>query len=403
MAALLPVLIITMVLLYLLYHARQKELPVSHKTQAGQVAYNILLDSLDIRYARVGTNQNLSDILSPYVRPKWIDRIAKETRDVFDVRKMHSGNTWARIFTRDSSHRTIYFIYEINSIEYVVYDFRDSLKVCRGKKMVTFRQKSTAGTISSSLWKTFEDHDLDIRLEMALADIFAWTVDFYGIQKGDAFKLIYEEIYVDNRMVGIDHVGAAYFRSNNKDYYAFLYEQDGKKEYFDENGMSLQRSFLKAPLKFSRISSRFSSSRMHPVLRIVRPHFGVDYAAPRGTPVVALGDGKVTELGWKGGYGRHISIRHNSIYTTSYAHLSAYAKNLKAGTHVSQGEVVGYVGSSGLATGPHLDFRVYKNGEPVDPLHLESPRSDPVPAKDFVRYKGQSALWKSRLDSLKVN
>jgi len=376
---------------------------VAHKTQASQVAYNIHLDSLDIRYARVGANQNLSDILSSYIHSKWIDRIAKETRDVFDVRKMHSGNTWARIFTRDSSHRTLYFIYETNSIEYVVYDFRDSLKVYRGRKMVTFKQKSAAGTISSSLWKAFEGHNLDIRLEMALADIFAWTVDFYGIQKGDAFKVLYEEIYVDGRMVGIDHVNSAYFRSNSKDYYAFLYEKDGKKEYFDENGLSLQRSFLKAPLKFSRISSRFSSSRMHPVLRIARPHFGVDYAAPRGTPVVALGDGKVTELGWKGGFGRHISIRHNSVYTTSYAHLSAYAKNLKAGIHVNQGEVIGYVGSSGLATGPHLDFRVYKNGDPIDPLRLESPRSDPLPAKELVRYKAQSALWKSRLDSLNVN
>jgi len=403
MAALLPVLIISLILFFLLYHSRQKEQPVIHKKLTGQFAYNIRLDSLNIQYGKVGRSQNLSDILIPYVQPKWIDRIAKETNDVFDVRKMHSGNTWVRIFTKDSTHRTLYFIYESNSIEFVVYDFRDSLRVYRGKKNVTIKERTAAGRISSSLWKAFEGMDLDFRLEMALADIFAWTVDFYGIQKGDAFKVIYEETYVDNRMVGINRVRSACFRSNNKDYYAFLYEVNGKKEYFDENGQSLQRSFLKAPLKFTRISSRFSRSRIHPILRIARPHFGVDYAAPRGTPVVALGDGKVTEAGWKGGYGRHISIRHNSIYLTSYAHLSGYAKNLKAGTHVSQGEVIGYVGSSGLATGPHLDFRVYKNGEPVDPLHLESPRSDPVPAQELSGYKLQSGRWKTRLDSLNIN
>lgn len=142
---------------------------------------------------------------------------------------------------------------------------------------------------------------------------------------------------------------------------------------------------------------------MHPVLRIVRPHFGVDYAAPRGTAVEALGDGKVTEVGWKGGYGRFISIRHNPVYSTSYAHLSGYAKNLKAGIHVNQGEVIGFVGSSGLATGPHLDFRVYKNGMPVDPLHLESPRSEPIPVSALEKYKLQVARWRPRLDSLKIN
>jgi murein DD-endopeptidase MepM/ murein hydrolase activator NlpD len=192
---------------------------------------------------------------------------------------------------------------------------------------------------------------------------------------------------VEERMIGIDRILAARFNHNGKDFYAYHFVQDGKGMYFDENGQSLQRSFLKAPLKFSRISSRFSKSRLHPILRIRRPHYGVDYSAPKGTPVVALGNGRVTEAGFKGGYGRYIAIRHNSVYTTTYAHLSGYAKGIRAGANVSQGQVIGYVGSSGLSTGPHLDFRVYKNGSPTDPLKLESPPSTPVEEKNMPMYR----------------
>ncbi len=350
-------------------------------------AYKIGLDSLDIIYGKVADNQNLSSILSAHISDVAIDKIAKETRSIFDVRKIRSGNTYARIFTKDSARRTLYFIYEINAIDFVVYDFRDSLKVYLDKKKVTRLVKTASGTIKSSLWNCFAENKLDVNLGQALSDVYAWTVDFYGLQKGDNFKVIYEEVYVDGKMVGIDRILASNFQSNGKNIHAYYFLQGGKGSYFDENGQSLQRSFLKAPLKFSRISSRFSRSRMHPILRIARPHFGVDYSAPRGTPVVALGDGTINKLGFHGGYGRFISIRHNSVYTTTYAHLSGYAKGLKAGSHVQQGQFIGYVGSSGLSTGAHLDFRVYRNGSPTDPLKLESPPARPVEAKDLARFK----------------
>ncbi|MEI7492294.1 MAG: M23 family metallopeptidase [Bacteroidota bacterium] len=365
-------------------------------------AYNIKLDSLDISYGKVGNNQNLSDILSPSVPAGLIDKIAKETVDVFDVRRMHSGNTIARITSKDSTHRTLYFIYEINSIEFVVYDFRDSLRVYRDRKNVHVVNKTAGGSISGSLWNTFQKLDLDINLALHLSEVFAWTVDFYGLQNGDEFRVIYEEMYVDGRMIGIDRILSASFLTGGHEYYAFLLEEKGKRAYFDENGQSLQRSFLKAPLRFSRISSHFSNARMHPILRIVRAHYGVDYAAPRGTPVEALGEGKITEAGWKGGYGRFIAIRHNSVYSTTYAHLSGYAKNIKPGVHVSQGQVIGFVGMSGLATGPHLDFRVYRNGSPVDPLRLESPPSDPVPASSMPVFKDLVLRWKPQLDKIKL-
>jgi len=399
LAAVLTVVTIIGISLYQMrLQERHEPVPTPPRTQA----YNIKLDSLEITYSKVGKDQNLSTLLSSYISAGLIDRIARETGDIFDIRKIHSGNICARITARDSTHRTLYFIYEINSIEFVVYDFRDSLKVFRDRKTVSVKVRTSFGKLESSLWKTFEDKDLNISLALDLSEVFAWTVDFYGIQKGDEFKVIYEEMYVDGRMIGIDRILTAYFRTGEKEYYAFLLEDKGKKAYFDENGQSLQRSFLKAPLRFSRISSRFSRSRMHPILRIVRPHFGVDYAAPRGTPVEALGDGKITEAGWKGGFGRYIAIRHNSIYSSTYAHLSGYSKNIKPGVHVSQGQVIGFVGSSGLATGPHLDFRVFKNGSPIDPLHLESPPSDPVPGTYMAQYKMLVDRWKPQLDKIKL-
>ncbi len=385
--ALFVVLFITVVIGVLIYSHR--EVPVKPVTPpaAQPMAYGIRLDSMEIVRGSVANNQNLSSILGAYVADGIIDRIARSTSDIFDVRKIKAGNTYARIVSKDSSRQTLYFIYEINPIDFVVYDLRDSLKVYRDKKKVTRLIKTSTGTITSSLWNCFVENKLDVHLGLALSDVYAWTVDFYGLQKGDNFKVIYEEVFVEDRMIGIDRILASKFQTNGKDFYAYHFEQQGKGAYFDENGQSLQRSFLKAPLKFSHISSHFSGARMHPILRIVRPHFGVDYAAPRGTPVVALGAGHVNELGFHGGYGRFISIRHNSVFTTTYAHLSGYAKGLKAGSNVSQGEVIGYVGSSGLATGPHLDFRVYRNGTPVDPLRVESPPSKPVDAQDMMKFK----------------
>jgi murein DD-endopeptidase MepM/ murein hydrolase activator NlpD len=385
--ALFVVLVVVVIIGFFIFYQREVPLKPHAVATLPPVAYGIRLDSMDLVHGVVENNQNLSTILSEYVPDGMIEKIARDTREVFDVRKIKAGNRFARIFSKDSSKRTMFFIYELNPIDFVVYDFRDSLKVYKEKKKVTRLVKAATGTIKSSLWNCFIENKLDVNLGLALSDVYAWTVDFYGLQKGDNFTVIYEEMFVDNKMVGIDRILASRFQTNGKDFFAYNFVQQGKGVYFDENGQSLQRSFLKAPLKFSHISSRFSRSRMHPILRIARPHFGVDYAAPRGTPVVALGDGSVNQAGFHGGYGRFISIRHNSVYTTTYAHLSGYAKGLKAGSHVQQGQVIGYVGSSGLSTGAHLDFRVYRNGSPTDPLKLESPPARPVEAQDMERFK----------------
>jgi murein DD-endopeptidase MepM/ murein hydrolase activator NlpD len=380
---------------------RQQEIPeIKKPVRIPTYAYNIHIDSLDISYGVVKTNQTLSTILSTHIPGNLIDRIARKTMDIFDIRKIRAEQKYAFLTSKDSLKKLNYFIYEINPIDFVVYDFRDSVRVYRDKKKVEKEVRTGKGTISTSLWNAMADSKLDVDLILALADVYAWTVDFYGLQKGDNFKVIYEQIMVDSVPVSSDHIIAAIFRSGTKDFYAFYFEQNNDKGYYDDKGQSLRRSFLKAPLQFSRISSRYSRARKHPILKITRPHYGIDYSAPKGTPVVALGDGRIAEAGWKGGYGRYISIRHNSVYTSGYGHLSGYAKGIKAGVNVKQGDVIGYVGSSGLSTGPHLDFRVYRYGSPVDPLKIESPPTDPVAPEMMEQFKKVVEEYKVKLDSL---
>ncbi len=391
--------VVFLVTLFLVFP--KKSFPPARPAVKPHLAYKINIDSLDISFGTLGINQHLSALLSPFISSQVIEKIGKETRQVFDVRKLKAGNRYARISAKDSTRRTLYFIYEINDIDFVVYDFRDSLRAYCDKKKVTRLRRSAMGTIKTSLWNCFTENRLDVNLGMGLSDVYAWTVDFYGLQKGDGFKVIYDELFVDNSPIGIDRIYGALFTSNGRSYYAVYFDQPGKEGYFDLSGQSLRRSFLKAPLKFNRISSRYSGARMHPILRIARPHYGVDYAASRGTPIVALGDGRITEVGWHGGYGRFISIRHNSVYTTTYAHLSGYASGIRTGAQVRQGELIGYVGSSGLSTGPHLDFRVYKNNKPTDPLKMESPATDPVPAAGMTRFRKTSEAMKLKLDSIR--
>jgi len=384
----------------MIYRYRFSQEPQAPPEKDALFAYGINIDSLDIIPDEVRSNQTLSNILTPDVSGQVIDRIAKTTKDIFDVRKIKPGQRYSKFYTRDSVKRLTHFVYEINDTAYVVYEFRDSLSVFIGYKKTERVVKTVSGTISTSLYATFMEQKLDPNLAYALSEVYAWTVDFYGLQKGDRFKAIYEEVSVEGRTIRSDKIIAALFESSGKPVYAFLFVQDSTAQYFDEGGKSLRRSFLKAPLRFNRISSKFSRSRMHPILKIRRPHYGVDYSAPKGTPVVALGDGRVAEVTWKGGYGKFVSIRHNSVYTSTYAHLSGYGPGIRAGVHVRQGQVIGYVGSTGLSTGPHLDFRVYKNGAPSDPLRIESPPTDPVKKEMMPAYLQRVGKMKTQLDSI---
>jgi murein DD-endopeptidase MepM/ murein hydrolase activator NlpD len=237
-------------------------------------------------------------------------------------------------------------------------------------------------------------------LAVELSDIYAWTIDFFAIQKGDRFTVIYDEDFVAGESIGLRKIYSASFTQNGTTFYAIRFTQEEGDSFFDEKGNSLRKAFLKAPLKFSRISSRFSENRMHPVLRIVRPHHGVDYAAATGTPVYSIGDGTVLQKSYQpAGGGNFVKIKHNSVYTTSYMHLSKFAAGLKAGQRVRQGQVIGYVGQTGLASGPHLDFRVFIGGTPVDPLTIKSEPAEPVKPTNLGKFK---TLRDSVLQLLKV-
>jgi murein DD-endopeptidase MepM/ murein hydrolase activator NlpD len=220
-----------------------------------------------------------------------------------------------------------------------------------------------------------------------MSEIFAWTVDFFGLQKGDNFKVIYEEFFIDGKSFGTGRIYGAQFNRTGSSITAIPFIQDGKESYFDINGNSLRKAFLKAPLQFSRISSHFSSARMHPILRIVRPHYGVDYAAPIGTPVHAIGDGRIISATDGGGEGKMVRIQHNSVYATAYMHLSRFGDGIRAGAFVKQKDIIGYVGTSGLSTGPHLDFRFYMNGTPVDPLKVDAPPVEPISEENKVKFE----------------
>lgn len=305
---------------------------------------------------------------------------------VFDLRKLRAGNRCLYIHHKDSANSLRWFIYHNNMIDFVLFDFKPPMSITYGQRDVDTIRHEYAGIITSSLWNAMVGDGKNPELILSLSDIFAWVIDFYGIQKEDKFKVIYDELLVDDQPVGVGIIHAAWFEHVGQGYYAFRYEQDSVMQYFDTAGVSLRREFLKAPLEFRRISSHFSHSRLHPILRRYRPHHGVDYAAASGTPVRSIGDGTVLEARYAGGAGHMVKIRHNSTYTTVSMHLRGYGPGIRPGAKVKQGQVIGYVGSTGLSTGPHLDFRVYKNGTPVNPLKLESPPAKPVNPEQLPQY-----------------
>jgi murein DD-endopeptidase MepM/ murein hydrolase activator NlpD len=351
------------------------------------VKYGFPVDSFFIVNGTVGSGQYLSTILSRFgIGLGTIDTIARNSKPVFDVRKIREGNNFSIFQTRDSLKTALYFVYENSPIQYTVFELFDTLRVYTGQKEVKYVVQTAQGVIESSLWNTMKANDIDPQLALNLSDVYAWTIDFFGLQKGDRFRVIYDEIYVDSVAIGINNIYAAQFDHYDKEIFAFRFNPNDTVGYYNENGENLQKEFLKAPLKFSRISSGFSGGRMHPVLRIVRPHHGVDYAAAKGTPVMSIGEGTVIQKGWAGGGGNSIKVRHNSVYTTQYMHLSGYADGIYQGARVRQGQVIGFVGSTGLSTGPHLDFRVYKGGSAVNPLTLESPPAKPVDQKYMPQY-----------------
>lgn len=348
--------------------------------------YGLPVDLYHMEKGSVGRNQTLSDLLLPLgLSIQEIHRISRLPDSLINVRKIQPGNPYL-FYTRidslqeDPRYARTLFIYEKDPLHYVVIGMdSDTIWAKNGQKAVENRLRSAKGTIETSLWESMQASQTDPMLAVELSEIYAWSIDFFGLQQGDKYKVVYEESFVDSKSIGIQKIIGAWFYHNGTDFWAIPFVQDSVRSFFDEEGNSLRKAFLKAPLRFSRISSGFSNSRYHPILKIRRPHHGVDYAAPSGTPVHTVGDGSVTQVGYQtGGGGNFVKIKHNSVYSTTYMHLSGFGKGIRQGVYVKQGDVIGYVGSSGLATGPHLDFRFYKNGSAVNPLTVEAPPVEPI-------------------------
>ena len=363
--------------------------------------YGLNLDSFIVHKNIIKPNEFLANILLKHHVPyPEIDRLAKASSSVFDVKKIASGKNYTILCKKDSLEKAQYFIYDINAIDYVVYDMSDSLYIYKGKKEVVTEINTASGTIKSSLYQTLADANVSTVLAIEMADVFAWTIDFYRIQKGDWFKVVYQEKFVDGKSIGIGKVLASNFNHYNKDFFACRFIQDSIPDYFDAEANSLRRAFLKSPLKFGRLTSGFTMRRFHPVQKRNKPHLGTDYAAPTGTPIMATGDGVVIASAYSKYNGNYVKVKHNSTYTTQYLHMSK--RLAKVGQHVSQSDIIGYVGSTGLATGPHVCYRFWKNGSQTNHLKEDFPPSEPVKPKHMDRFKTEFNQYKSQIDGIKL-
>ena len=408
----------TSVLLLCLAGCGNKTTKASNETPAETTApaakevryiYGIAADSYETDTCRVLAGETLSGILHRHglSGEQWraMQPLLKQHPELSAIRE---GGHYLT-FRNDTA--LCYYAYRHNRRETTIVSLTDSMYVWRDTLPVDTHQRCARFAITSSLWQAIHNHDLPVELALELSEIYAWTINFFALQQGDSVRVLYDEMYVDSARIGIGRIHAAHFYHGNRWLPAYYADttllapwQAGSVQpfasgYYDEQGNSLRKTFLKAPLNYKRISSHFSYARKHPIYHTVRPHTGVDYAAPAGTPVVALGDGVVTFRAYKGGGGNTIKIRHNSMYETAYLHLQKYAKGLQVGQYVKQGEVIGYVGSTGASTGPHLDFRVWKNGSPVNPLTLDSPSADPLPKEAHPAYDSLVVRYTMTIDN----
>lgn len=379
------------------YHPRTEE-----STLDMEQAYGFDLDSFEMHTGTMQKNEFLGSILLRYrINYQEIEKLSRQSKEVFDVRRLARGNKYAVLCRKGDDDKGCYFVYEKNAEEYVVFSLQDSLFAWAGRKPVQYRERRVSGTIKTSLYDALVDQDVTPLLAYDLASIYAWTIDFYRLQKGDRFKVIYEEKVIDGKSRGIALIRAALFEHMKTDNYSFYYYKDEENTtYFDEQGNSLQKTFLKAPLKYSRISSGYTNKRFHPIQKKFKAHLGTDYAAPRGTPIMSVGDGVVVEARRKGGNGNYVKIRHNGTYTSQYLHMSKFGPGIKPGVRVKQSQTIGYVGSTGLATGPHVCYRFWKNGRQVNHLREKFPPAKPVAPAYRADYDAFTQTWIEELNDI---
>jgi len=350
--------------------------------------YNILVDSFNVTKGFVKRGQTMGEILYlNHIDHFEINKIVKKSKGIFDVRRVNTGKKYTVICASDSTKKAQYFIYEIDATNYVVFDLRGEIDVYKGKKPVTVKLKTASGIIKSSLWLTMEEQKLSPKLTAELSTIYAWTIDFFKIQKNDGFRVYYEDKYIDGEYIGIGRLLAAEFTHKGQDFYSFYYkENENFGDYYDEQGKTLRKAFLMAPVDYKRISSRYSKRRKHPVTGRWKGHFGTDYAAEKGTPIWSTANGTIIAATYTKNNGNYVKVRHNGTYTTQYLHMSKIKPGIRKGVFVKQGDIIGYVGSTGLATGPHVCYRFWKNDKQVDPFKQKLPPGDPIKKENKVAY-----------------
>jgi len=357
----------------------------------------------EIVFDTVRRGETFGSIMDNYgVPPAKVYQITQSIPDsVMNFRKINYGKPYKIIRSKDTTQRVEHFVYQKSVIDYAVISL-DSVVGEVKSKPITIKQKSTSGVISSSLSAAIDEAGLDYLLTSRFADIYQWSVDFFRLQKGDQFKLIYKERYIDDSIyAGLQSIDAAVLNHRGREFYAFEFEMDsvtGRTDYFDENAETLRRFFLKAPLQYSRISSRFTRRRFHPVQKRWKAHKGTDYAAPTGTPIWSTADGVVSKSGYTAGNGNYVKVRHTNKYSTQYLHMSRRA--VKVGQYVKQGEIIGYVGQTGLATGPHVCYRFWVNGEQVDPFQQELPSAEPMEDELKPKYFNFIESLRVKLDEI---
>ena len=364
------------------------------------IKYGFAIDTFQVVEDEIKSNQFLGDILSKYgVDYVSIEQLVQNAKPVFDIRHIRVGKPYM-ILAKDTTQRADYFIYEPSVYEYYVFHLKDDLKVEHVERPVTTEIQTMDGTINASLWQTMVDNGVSYELTAKMEDALQWSVDFYHVQKGDHFELIYEQNYIEGQKVGVGQVKAAHYTTGPTQFQAYWYENEKFQGYYDEKGRPMKKTFLKAPVKYSRISSKFNMNRFHPILKRRKPHLGTDYAAPYGTPIYAVADGVVTKANYTKGNGRFVKIKHDKKYQTQYLHMQGFAEGIKSGVHVKQGQVIGYVGSTGLATGPHVCFRFWMDGKQVNHLKLNFPEPDPLPEEELPAFNKIRDSYLTRLAEL---
>lgn len=367
------------------------------------VDFGLCFNDFDVIQDTIAEGDNFGSIIAKQnIGLNKIHELVAKIKDSFDVRKIKFGKPYTLFRNKNKSKKLAYFVYQPDQSSYVVVDFRDSVLAYKKNRPVTFKRRTIAGELNGSLSETLKQKGVSVALSTQLIGVYKWSIDFFKSKKGDKFAITFTERFINDSIYdGVDNLEAAFFEYKGKTFYAFPFVQDtisGKIEYYDEEAKVLKNVFLKAPLKFINITSHYTKSRFHPVQQIWKAHNGTDYAAPTGTPIMTTAAGVVEQTGFSTGNGNFVKVKHQGKYATQYLHMSRIL--VRRGQNVNQGDIIGLVGSTGLATGPHVCYRFWVNGVQVDALKLKLPNSEPLSARYKPQFFKTMLPLKRELDSV---